>query len=840
MRPECVAAVSQALGRDLKAGEAKDIEGRIVASMRRMAQRDPAAWQQMSAADRLTQAGQGAAVEILGEAKLKQQRAALQIAAVQRAQVKIGELQASGLKGLDALDRLVAFEADGKSNTLSIDTQSRSIARAALGRMLDVLTASKPKWFGLLENKEGVEAIVREIFGEPSGDPDAAGGAKIWKETAEALRQRFNRAGGDVGLLDDWGMPHHHSQMKVAQAGREAWIADILPTLKRDRYITEDGRPMTDQEIVGFLGEAWVTIATGGANKVTPGMGVPGRGSRANRGSASRQIHFKDADSYMAYQAKYGERSLYEVLVGHIEGVSKDIAMTETLGPNPDHTYRLLRDRLVQEGKIADPVHAGKYDEAAVRSENLYNIVAGKSAPVASEHMAKSFDTLRNWLTAARLGGAVISSLSDEATLYLTAHVNNLPALRVFRNELATLNPANRVEKRMALRAGLAMNTFISSLNRFGQEGLGRHWSSRMSGAVLRASGLNAITEARKRAFGVTMMSSLGAIVRDRAGLSTLDAADARMLRSKGITDADFAVWKQAQLEDWGGGNKTMLTAESIYRIPDAAIEPLGDPMKLREQAATKLLGMVLEETDVAIIEPGAKDRRLTGANLQRGTWKGELTRSVFLFKSFPLAMIQRHWSRAMSMPTRGGRAGYLAALIASTTVAGAVSMTIKDLLQGKNPRNLNPMEDHGVRNWIKAMLQGGSLGLYGDFLFSESNQYGGGPVASFLGPVIGLGEDSFKLTQGNLIEAAQGKETHVGAELVKFTKGNLPGASLWYAKAALDHMIFHQLQEYFSPGYLAQMRNRAYREFGQTYWWEPGDPVPTEGPDMETIVGEQ
>jgi hypothetical protein len=33
----------------------------------------------------------------------------------------------------------------------------------------------------------------------------------------------------------------------------------------------------------------------------------------------------------------------------------------------------------------------------------------------------------------------------------------------------------------------------------------------------------------------------------------------------------------------------------------------------------------------------------------------------------------------------------------------------------------------------------------------------------------------------------------------VKLGKGLIPGANLWYAKAALDHMIFNQLQEYFS-----------------------------------------
>ena len=79
----------------------------------------------------------------------------------------------------------------------------------------------------------------------------------------------------------------------------------------------------------------------------------------------------------------------------------------------------------------------------------------------------------------------------------------------------------------------------------------------------------------------------------------------------------------------------------------------------------------------------------------------------------------------------------------------------------------------------------------------------------------------------------------NAGAELVRFVKGNLPGASLWYSKGAFDHLIFHQLQEYFSPGYLAKMRSRSLREFGQRYWWEPGTPTPQRAPDLEAAVGE-
>ncbi len=974
--------------------------------------------------------------------------------------------------------------------------------------------------------------------------PEAKQGAKEWHNVASALRDRFNRAGGDVGQLEDWGLPHHHSQSKVAKAGREQWVADTLPALDRDHYFNPDGTRMNDTQLSEFLGHAWESIATGGANKTEPGA-FRGSGARANRGNESRQIHFKGADAYMDYQGKYGEKSLYEVLVGHIESVSKDTALVETLGPNPDSTYRLFRDTAVLAGKRADPTQYGKLDERAVKSDNLYNVVSGKTQPVASKWLSDSFDTLRNWLIAARLGSSVITSFSDEATLHLTAKVNQLPEMRLLANELAAYNRFNKMEERLALRAGLAMQTLVSSLNRFGQQGLGRAFSSKLANSVLRASGLNAMTEARKRAFGVTMMHALGSVVKEHGSLGELDANDHRILLSKGLTENDFAVWKKAQLEDWGGGNDTMLTPESIYRIPDSAIdqviqpkldqikvatqgqidelhsrdaeeqqwlskraanlkdwvqsaqdrlatriantegrakerlqglsqrlastygqldtasafwkdtrdnqislrdlyhagvkagkgearasqanadiksaardvqklrgeleknfeirwhsrekdlldriasgrleghalsdamgrfekqfteanaritdrlqhvdqqsaqhisglqEKLGEAMgrmqagqslyeiaqeanpalgalreqgaregraqkdaqslqermrqvgaefgqlkqeagldlaeawgkrlnelqefqqriadratrrqqvvdriersiqpateaarkNAREQAATKLLAHVLEETDVAVIEPGAKERSFTGAGLQRGTWKGELTRSFFLFKSFPLAMITRHWARGMSLPNTGSRAAYLATLFAATTVLGVASLETNEVLMGRDPKSMNPFDKGGVRNWISAMLKGGSLGIYGDFLFSDSTQYGNSPIATITGPVLGLAEDVFNLTQGNIVQTLQGKPANVGAETTRFVKGNTPGASLWYAKAALDHLVYNQLSEYFSPGYLARMRSRVQNEFQQKYYWEPQDVLPSRAPDLSAAV---
>lgn len=134
---------------------------------------------------------------------------------------------------------------------------------------------------------------------------------------------------------------------------------------------------MNDAELSEFLGEAYNTIATGGLNKLTD-TGMRISGARANRGNASRQIHFKDADSYLQYQQLYGDRSLWEIMVGHLEGISKDIALVETYGPNPDHVFRSLLDQVKAETATANPSKTGSVERLANKTENLYNFISGK------------------------------------------------------------------------------------------------------------------------------------------------------------------------------------------------------------------------------------------------------------------------------------------------------------------------------------------------------------------------------------------------------------------------------------------------------------------------------
>jgi hypothetical protein len=850
MRDRCIQAVSQAIGRDITQAEAQNIEARILKNMRYAATKDPAGFQRLTGEQRLQEAAKLAATELVNEATLKKVRVGLTIKARDRLDTYIDDMKATGMDAFDALRRTLVFLGDGKSNFLSSESRGNAIRANAIRQMIDTFEAVDARIWGLFENQEGVRQLTKAMFGEQVADPKVAGGAKAWLDVAEQMRQQFNAAGGDIGRLENWALPQHHSQLKVGQAGRDKWVADIFPMLDRRKYINLDGSSMSDQEVINFLNNAYFSIATGGINKITPGA-QSGIGMMANRNAESRSLHFRDADTYLAYQQQYGEKSLWDVMTGHVSGLAKEIAALETYGPNPHLMFRALVETHLKDQAMTSPDKSMTLQEQARDLQRLYDFVSGAMTPIVNKQLASSFDTLRNWLVASRLGSAVITALADEATVQLTARVNNLPALELFRNEAAAMNLFNRKEEALANRAGLALDTALNSLNRWGEDHLGNTWSNKMASTVMRASGLEALDGARRRAFGTTMMSALGEIAGKYGKLTDLDKSDYRILLSKGITEENFQTWKLAELERWGAGNG-VLTPESIMQIPTSKLEAAGlikpgvdieaQASNLRRDAVIRLLGSVLEETDMAVIRPGAIENFQTGAGLERGTMKGELTRSFFLFKSFPWAMIHRHWMRGLGMETVGGKASYIASLIAATTVLGAVSQTVNDALSGKDPRNYNPFQgEHGAKNWVAAMLKGGSLGLYGDFLFANATQHSQtGVTATLLGPVAGLVDQAFALTQGNIVQAAQGKDTKFGGELVNFIKGNLPGGNLWYAKAGLDHLIFNQLSDYFSPGYLRRVQDRARKDFGQEYFWRPnqgfGD---MRAPNFNRIVGQ-
>ena len=805
--------------------------------------------------DLVVAAARMAASELEAEASNLKRQAYLQAVKIGARKADIDRIEASGFKPLDAVSLLIARDYSGKVNVASLEQIEVGYTTAYLRKLLPAWEALGNDFMGFFQDRLKMVDLIKEIRGEDTGNALAARGAKAWREVAEELRQVFNQAGGNVGKLDDWGMPQHHSQERVARAGQQAWVDQILPLLDRSRYADElTGQAWDDAQMRDFLGKAWETIATDGNNKIIPGQ-FSGSGKRANRHAEHRQIHFKDAESLIGYWEAFGERTMVEIMTGHVKSMARDIAFVETLGPNPNLTYQTLRDEailktaesLIQSGKASDRIQAGEQLRAkATRLDNLYDYASGKTKPVYRPWLKKTADAIANANVFGKLGSAAVTSFfGDKTMLEAVSHMNNLPMYQRWVNEISLMNPANEADRVLLQRQGLMLDSVRSGLQRFGDDLAQSGTTGRIANAVMRLTGMQAVNDLRKGGFALTLMDAVGSQLKKGVEFSKLADSDVRALRNYGITDLDWSTWKLAQLDNLGG-NHNVLTPDAIAKIPDDALRQANiigqadgalEAEAARRAAIVKLLGVVNTESEFAIVTPGWKERALFHGSITRGTVPGEIWRSILQFKSFPWAFFQRGMDAVANMDGATSKAAMTAYIIGSTTLAGAMIMQTKEILAGKDPRKM--ADENWYKFWGSAFIAGGALGFYGDFIYSANQtRFGSGPVEALAGPTVGpLMELALVQPLTAIRKNIEGKDSDLASQTLQDLKGFVPFSNAWYAKAAIDHLVWQQVFEQLNPGYLSSIRRRTAREYDQDWWWDLGTQAPQRLPDLGKAV---
>lgn len=813
MNPRCIQAVADALGRSPTKADIDRIQDDTQLQMRLLARTDPN-WRSMSAQER-TMAGAEAAARQLRSDRVKAQWRAVQQVTAQARQEHVWEnlRQAQEWSGAKALGRILE----------RANAYVKGIGQDYFSQLMDALEAAQPRFLGFLENRPAVRDFVHEVFGEDSGNPVAERGAKAWLETVEAMRQRFNRAGGDVGKLDYGYLPQAHDANKIRDVGVDKWVSDTLPLLDRGRYLHEDGRQYSNTELDAFLRQSYESIVTDGLNKKEPGQFAQGK--RADRGTDTRQIHFGGADRYLSYQDAYGHGRTFDQMQHHIHGLARDIGLIEQFGPNPESSFRYLND-------LARKADNGTkhFGPLLVTAENMWDALTGKVNQADSDTLASVAQGVRNFETATKLGSAFLSSFTDIPTMLATAHFNGLP---MFQSAMHMLRAFGKEDREYANRAGLVAESVISDMNRWAESNIGQGWTARLANATMRASLLQAWTDAIRRGFSIQMMGAFGKMIDTDWG--ALADGDRARLEAKGITEAEWKLWQLATPQDFRGSK--MLSAQTIRDIPAATLEREGFTQANRDAAISKLLGFITDEAEYASLGRDLATHAAVTRGTRKGTVAGEIVRSVGLFKGFSMAMLSRHVSRAMEMDSRLGAAGYAASLIFGLSLFGYLSMAAKDIASGKDPRSTKD-----PKTWAAAFSQGGGLGIYGDMLYTGmgGNSRSGQPNwSSLAGPIAGDIADTLNLTLGNLGQFAGGQKTNAGAETIRFVKQHLPFINLWYTRAALDHMFFNEMQEYANPGYLSDVRAAARQNYNQAFWWDPAQKKPSRAPNLSPIVGQ-
>lgn len=776
------------------------------------------------------EAARAVAQKARAEAKEKRRVMQLQAAATQR---QVQRLQAhKNIKGrpdpAQYLIDLVSNTRGARGSTLA--GKYEAVRRSLRRDMTEAVTSFRADLIGRRRRPDLMRKVVQEVFGENTDDAKAKAIAQSWSSVAERARLRFNAAGGHIGKRSDWGLPQAHDGRKVRQATYEDWRDFILPRLDLDAMGRDfnNGVPFTPETIEVLLKDAYEAIRTDGYSRRSPAARYGS--AMYNRRADHRFFKFRSAEDWTAYSERFGSgQDAFRVMMGHLDNMAMDIAMMEELGPNPFHTFRYLSDAAQQlASRSAEPDALERARRKSKVADDMMDLFTGRSNVPQHATLARGASALRNYLTSAHLGSAIISSVTDFNTQRIAAGFVGMGRLGFMRqlSRLAT-SKAMRSE---ANQAGLIFQNAVdigNAVGRYELEELHVEAAARMADFTIRASGLGWLTEVQRQAFGLEFMQQAG---RWAAGSwSDMPARARRTFESYGITADDWPVIRRAKIHEGRDGLRLLRAQE---------IEEAGSP-----DLADRYMEAISSLTEFAVPSTNVFGRATILGRTQPGSISGEFLRFGLQFKSFPVTMLVTQFGRIMAEAYQG-RPGsaltYAAGLLVGNTILGALAIQMKETAKGRDPRDMT-----SAKFWTAAIAQGGGAGIFGDFFFSDVNRFGGGVAQTIAGPGVGFLDDMLRFSVGNAREIALGEDTRAGREFVGLLRNYTPGGSLWYLRLAYEREVLDQLQQVLDPEASRSFRRRVQsaREYDTQFFAPPGAsaierPGSWRAPDLANAFG--
>ena len=664
---------------------------------------------------------------------------------------------------------------------------------------------------------------------------------KIINEFSETVRKKYNDHGANTENLPGWIVRQAHDPFALRNAvdvlnlknnknikeingtperNLAAWTDYILPKLDQKKtFGNTDGSPEAIDEFLSFAYNSLVK----NQNQVVDGAGNSfGSRNLAETIGAKRVLHFKSSDDWFAYNSKFGGQSLREALFEGFNLAGRNIGMMSMLGSNPQKNFLKMADETMnilkrkknqtQVDKIGSFIKPqGGYAKFMAEVDGSVNTINGFNA-------AKWSGITRAILSMAKLGGAVISAIADvhlyatelkwQGRSYVGGVAEALGRLGKIKNSKLRIEIAEQL-------GFISDNLIYDVAARFSSgDNLNKQFTQ-IQRTFFKLNGLAWWTNSLKDG----AMLGMGNYVAKQRNLSfnNLSVEFKRLITHFGINEKIWNVIRKMDVERSEDG-KEFFSARNIDLLSDGKIKEISGVEKMskrqlnlaRDNLKTRVLGMFLDRSTFAVIEPDARTRGYLKQNLQAGTAPGEAMRFMAQFKAFPVAIMQKAIGRELAFSEAGRKYRALfgtAGLIVGSGIFGYISMTAKDLLKGKKPKD--PMNKN---TFFASMLQGGGLGIYTDFLFGKI-QNNTSALATLAGP--GLTEITKVAAIFNYI--TKGEFSKAGKQGYLSIKENIPFLNLFYLKTAFDYAIGYQIMETLSPGYLKRMEKRM-KDSGQEF----------------------
>jgi hypothetical protein len=681
------------------------------------------------------------------------------------------------------------LQATGHLNLFTTGTLDREVSRAlwAMG-------------------KDGEEAALAKI------PKEAVDIAKVIHKYQEITRTDANDAGAWIREAKGYIVKQSHDAAKIKSAGREAWLEVAQRHFDLNRMAAENG----GENVIPMLNKLYTDLAAGMHLKPIPDdemAGFKGPSNLAKKISASREIYFKDADAWYDYNQQFGSSNLREAVIGGLVRKGDQVGLLRGLGTNPEAMLDTITNDLKQAANAAGDVdNLQRMNDAKAMLDNYRKAVDGSMSVPGNAMLAKRSAMIRGWETMAKLGGMIMSQLNDIAVFASEMRYQGRGFFTGMNEAVTGLGRNLKNEERQQLLASLdvALESMLSGLGH--AESLQDPGSTSKALQLFMKMNLSQWWTEHMKASAAMGMSHHMALNADRTW-SALAPEYQRVLSLYNIGELDWDVIRASSQRLVDGRN---------YITPDTVAD---------REIADKLRTYFTDRTTFAALEPDAKTRAILLQGTQAGTVTGEMMRFLVQFKSFTGAYMQKVMGRELYGRGYEGDAGFsgifkalangngemqgLVNIIVWSTIAGYASMSMKDMMKGKAPRD--PMKPE---TWTAAALQGGGMGIYGDLLFGQVNRFGGKFTDILVGPVPAAAGEFVDLYH----KAIRGDD--VAAESVRTIINHTPFLNLFYTRIALDYLVLYRMQEALNPGYLRRMERRVEQENGQTFLVRPSEVV--------------
>lgn len=747
----------------------------------------------------------------------------------------------------------------------SVKARQDAIYNNVLGVLAEAFETQKVNWLGHITDFQDVVDGVRWIIDEGKGDfsPNAQALGKSFSESFKFLAARYRAANGLLGNIQNY-VPQTHDRWKIIGNDRSEtgliqskrdYVKFTMDRLDREKMLDHDtSMPLSDQQLEELVGRSWESFYEGeGRGRI---------GDIDTRHSMHRVFHFKSGDAYLEYNAKFGSgnEGLLTSLLLNMKAMARDTALLEVMTSRPGAMMNIFEDLIHKEGVKAGKSVNRKMDK--VRGQ--FNVLSSKFQPGDPDDVVmQALNIAHNYMRAAKLGSAMISSFTDLPFTIATLRSQGLPVMPAMEAYIGTLVPGSTEAKEAHRVLGAIAQDYANAAKgglRYGDAApvsQGKKLMDRMSRGMrtltdvtYTASFLDGHTKKVRFGAGYSLAVRLGEAVEGKLPRETWGRQFSEALENYGINEKDwnFLLANGKLVSDRTG---PLFNVKELRRQKFKSMED----QRFAFQLANKLEDWNFDLQRRALNEPSlATQAFMRGASLARGaggegTVSKAIGNTIGMFKNFPIEVARNHFFPLLDKERSvGSRLEHAAWGLMAAGLVGTVAYQAKQVAYGKTP-----MSWEDPRLYIAGAFQSTALGVIGDLIFSMSGEdrFGHNFFEQQSGPLLSLVSDVAKTALSGFQEL-----TYEGALLAgidptglgfkekkkktrsKFKQGtmdiiryNTPVLStLWYGKLMWNRLLVDQFELFIdetTPDRIRKSEKALRRETGQEYFWKKGSLLP-------------